>query len=167
MSDTNLQVQSLAQLSKGGDWRLALAHDRDVHALIWITRGQGKLLLDGRRRGLGPHNAIFVPAGALMALELGRQCLGHAVLIPAATSLRLLQTPCQIRVRDAGAQAELSALIDAALREQTLARPLAQDAMEAHAALMSVWLHRQIGDAAHVPPNCPRQRRCRSDFARC
>ncbi len=152
MSDTILRIQTLAQLSGGQDWRLNMAHDRPHHILFWITRGQGRILLDGRRRGLGTHNAVFVPAGSLFALELGRQGMGQAVLIPEGTPLRLPNMPRHLRVRDVQVQSELSGLIDSAQREQTNARPLSQDAMEAHVALMSVWLRRQIALEEHVPP---------------
>lgn len=144
MPHSQIQLLTLAQLSGGQDWRLALAHDRDHHLLIWITRGQGRLLLEGQRRGLGPHNALWIPARSLFAVELGYQCAGHAVLIPEDSSLPLPDTPRQLRIRDVQAQAELSALIEQTQREMQQGRPLQQDAIEAQAALMSVWLRRQI-----------------------
>ena len=151
MNNTQLSIQTLAQLSGGDAWRLALAHDRPHHTLLWFTRGQGRILLDGRMRGLGTHNAVFVPAGSLFAIESGRQSLGLAAIIPVGTPLRLPDLPRHLRVRDVHVQAELSALLEAAQREQSQARPLAQDALEAHVALMSVWLRRQMILEEHVP----------------
>lgn len=144
-------VGSLAQLSQGAEWRLALAHDRDAHLLIWITRGQGRVLLDGMRRGLGAHNALFVPAGSLFALDLGRQTMGQVVRIPIASNLRLPEIPRHLRIRDVQIQGALTGLIEAAIREQQGAQPLRNDALEAHAALMSVWLRRQIMQDEHIP----------------
>ena len=92
MPHSQIQLLTLAQLSGGQDWRLALAHDRDHHLLIWITRGQGRLLLEGQRRGLGPHNALWIPARSLFAVELGYQCAGHAVLIPEDSDESLPET---------------------------------------------------------------------------
>ena len=146
-----VQILSLAQLSQGQDWRLFLSHDYQSHLLIWITRGQGLLQLDGQRRGLGAHNAIFVPAGSLFSLELGRQGFGHAVVIPNGAPLNLPHIPRHLRIRDVRAQSELTGLIEAAQREQQDPRALASQALEAHAALMSVWLRRQIMQDEHVP----------------
>jgi len=146
-----ISIQTLAKMTGGADWRLQLAHDRPHHLLMWVTRGQGRLLLDGERRGVGAHNAIFVPAGALFALELGRQGMGQAVVIPPGMTLRLPERPRHLRIRDVRMQTELSGLIEAAHREQTGDRPLKQDALEAHAALMSVWLRRLIVQDEHVP----------------
>ena len=52
---SDIKVMTLPQLTGGQDWRLLLAQDRPHHLLIWITRGQGRALLDGQRRGGGAH----------------------------------------------------------------------------------------------------------------
>lgn len=148
---TDIQVLTLAQLSGGQDWQVQLAHDRSHHLLVWITRGQGRALLDGLRRGIGAHNALWVPAGALFSMDMGRQSMGQAVLIPQGTPLRLPEMPRHLRIRDVTTQSELTALIEAAQREQSQQRPLRQDALEAHTALISVWLRRQIMQDEHVP----------------
>ena len=59
--------------------------------------------------------------------------------------------PRHLRVLASQVQSELSTIIDGAQREQSVKRPLYQDAMEAHFALMSVWLRRQIALEEHVP----------------
>ena len=148
---SDIRICTLAQLSGGQDWRLQLAHDRPDHLLIWVTRGQGRMLFDGLRRGLGAHNALWIPAGTLFALDLGRQAIGQAVIIPDGTPLRLPEIPRHLRIRDVQVQSELTTLIESAQREQTQGRTLHQDALEAHAALMSVWLRRQIMLEEHVP----------------
>lgn len=148
---SNIQISSLAQLSAGQDWRIELAHDRPDHLLVWITRGQGVALLDGMRRGIGAHNVLYIPARSLCTLHLGRQSLGQAVSIPAATPLRMPEIPRHLRIRDAATQSELTGLIEAGFREQQQRQGLYHDAIEAHAALLSVWLRRQIMQEEHVP----------------
>lgn len=151
MNEARLQIRTLAQLGGGARWQFELAHDRPYHTLMWFTRGQGRMLLDGRLRGIGPHNAVFVPAATLFAVEVGAQSLAQVVTIPDGTPLRLPEQPHHLRIRDKHIQTELSALIESAQREQSLARPLAQDALEAHVALISVWLRRQMALDEHVP----------------
>lgn len=148
---SDIHILTLGQLSRGQDWRLQLAHDLAVHQLIWITRGQGRVLLEGRRRGIGAHNALFIPANTLFAIDLGRQSIGHVVMIPEGTPLRLPKIPRHLRIRDVEAQTELTQLTEATLREDQNPRPLRSDALEAHAALLSVWLRRQILHDEHVP----------------
>ncbi|WP_441351139.1 helix-turn-helix domain-containing protein [Sulfitobacter sp. SK012] len=162
----DVAIITLSQLGKGEDWRLSLAHDRPYNVLIWVTRGQGRLMLDGQRSGVGAHNAVYVPAGALFSLELGRQGFGQVVVIPQDTELRLPQIPRQLRIRDVHLQTELSALIEAAQREQSQGRPLKRDALEAHAGLMSVWLRRLIAEEEHLPPPRNAAARLSSRFAK-
>lgn len=165
MSDSNLRIRTLAQLAHGETWRLGLAHDAAHHRLIWITRGQGRMMLDGRLRGIGAHNAVFIPSGSLHSLDLGPQALGQTVLIPDGTALRLPDMPRHLRVRDAQAQSELSGIIEAAQREQAQSRPLSHEALEAHVALMSVWLRRQISMEEHLPSQCSAGERLARRFA--
>lgn len=147
----DIQIVTLAQMSKGEEWRTALAHDNPYHLLIWITRGQGRVLFDGLRRGFGAHNAFWVPSGCLFSFDIGRQTTGQAVILPDATPLRLPEIPRHLRIRDVLVQNDLTNLIEAAQREQNSDKPLRQDALEAHAALMSVWLRRQILLDEHIP----------------
>ena len=151
MNETNLRILTLPQLTAGQDWRLTLAHDRPESLMFWITRGQGRLLLDGRRRGVGTHNAIIVPARHLFALDLGRQAVGQVVVVPPTTELSFPRTPMQLRIREQDAMSELGVLMEAATREQQKARPLLNTAMDAHGTLISVWLQRQMAREEHVP----------------
>ncbi|MGB3244005.1 MAG: AraC family transcriptional regulator [Sulfitobacter sp.] len=147
----DITVQTLMQFSGGQDWRLQLAQDRPEHLLIWTTRGQGRVHLDGRRRGLGTHNALWIPAGHLFSIELGYQGSGLVVIIPAGTPLRLPEIPRHLRILENPVQSELNAIIENTQREEKARRPLYPDALEAHGALLSVWLRRQIMQEQHVP----------------
>lgn len=150
---TEVHLATLGQLTQGGSWKLDLVHDRGDHVLIWITRGQGVALLDGARTGVGTHNAIFVPARHLMALDMGRQGFGQALFVPPSSGLRFPETVHHLRTRDAQAQADLTILLDSLAREQSDRRPLGQSAMTAYAYLSAIWLRRQITESA--PPAAP------------
>ena len=150
----NIQLVSLGQLMQAGSWQLALAHDRPEHLLIWITRGQGVALLNGARRGVGTHNALFIPARHLMALDPGRQGFGQALIFPTDTDLTLPQSVQHLRIRDVAAQKELSQLLEVLGREQNQQAPLYQSAVQAYSELTTIWLRRQMG-ASDMPE--PRQ----------
>lgn len=151
MSSDRLKILTLSQLSMGQDWRLSLAHDRPEHLMIWVTRGQGRVLMDGQRRGVGTHNAIIIPSCHLFSLELGRQAIGQVVVIPQETDLLLPAIPRLLRIRDSVAMNELTGLIEAANREQAGGRPLCAQSMDAFGALISVWIQRQLALEEHVP----------------
>lgn len=140
----SIQVMTLAQMTMGEQWLLEQLHVRDHHVLIWVTRGQGRLLLHGLRRGFGAHNAIFVPAGKLLALEFGRQVQGQAVIIPDDGRVPLPDRTQQLRLQDGLAQAELTGLFDDLRRELHEQRPFLTESLTAIAALISIWLRRQM-----------------------
>lgn len=151
MSQSVLRILSLSQQSKGQDWRLTLAHDRPAPLLIWTTRGQGRLLLGGQRKGVGTHNAIFVPARHLFALDLGRQGVAQAVVFPESQDFALPSVPRLLRIRESGAMLELTSLLEAAGREQQKARALHREALDAYGKLVAVWLQRQAAEEEHAP----------------
>lgn len=139
-----IHVSTIATLSRGAAWRMELQHSYDADMLFWITRGQGRAVLQGVMRGIGTHNLIWVPAGVILSLDLGKQPLGLAVQIPAGQGLGFPPDLMHLRVRDVHAQMELTAHFDTMARELREARPFADEALRAEAALVSVWLRRQL-----------------------
>lgn len=147
------QIMTITQWTGTGNsaWRAELPHSSTKHALIWITKGQGRVLVDGVRRGLTVHSALVVPAGTLFSLDLGKQTFGTVCTIPAGGPMLMPDEPTLLRIRDVLAQADLTALLEAMQREQNAARPFMDEAMNAHAALLTVWLRRAIIDHAEDP----------------
>lgn len=139
-----IRIGSIAQLARGTPWRLEHLHSHDHDILFWITRGQGKMILQGLRSGIGTHNAVFVPAGTLLSIEMGKQGFGLAVHLPDDPALLLPEEPQHLRIRDVQAQAEIATILDVMQRESTAQRPYLEDAMRAHAMLLAVWMRRQM-----------------------
>ena len=135
---------SIQQWTGPGAWRANLPHSDPCHVVIWITRGQGRCLLGGRRRGIGVHNAICIPAGTLFSLDTGPQTFGLVCRVPSGRAVLMPDEPMLLRSRDARAQAELTALFDAMQREQNERRAFDDEALDAQAILLSVWIRRAI-----------------------
>jgi AraC family transcriptional activator of pobA len=147
-------------------WRYGLTHDREDNMLLWITKGQGRVLIDGILRGISMHHALFLPKGTLFYIDLqpGTQALftqfpkGLAPSEPASAVL--------LRIRDSFAQAELTGEIDGLAREAQMKRPLLQEALEARARLLGIWLHRQIEAGAAEPLKTGAAQRLVTRYAR-
>lgn len=140
------EVMSLQQWLGGEEWRSVLPHSREEHALIWITRGQGRAVIDGVLRGVTVHTALAIPAGTMLQLELGPQTFGTVCVVPKRSLALMPDQTTILRVRDAHAQTELSQLLETMQREQKSAQPFVDEAMNAHAAMLTVWLRRAIID---------------------
>ncbi|WP_243403738.1 helix-turn-helix domain-containing protein [Shimia abyssi] len=143
---------TFAQLTNKEPWLLEQLHLRNHHILLWTTRGQGRVLLHGLRRGFGAHNAIFIPAGKLLAFELGLQVQGQALLIPDDGRVGLPDRTQHLRLSDGQTQAELTSIFDAMRREIHEERPFLSEALNAHAQLMSITLRRLVQTADPTPP---------------
>ncbi len=134
----------LNRLPTGEPWRLRLLHNRETHLLLSISRGHGRAIVQGIRRGIAPNTVIFVPAGTLFALSLGAQTQGFALDIPLGADVPLPGGAHHLRICDLLGQRELAALFDAMNREQTSGRDFHGAAARAHATLIAVWLRRML-----------------------
>lgn len=139
-----ISVSPLKQLAPEGDWELSLAHHRQSSLLIWLTRGQGLALVDGSRRGFSAHNALYVPAGSLFALELGRNCFGHVLQVPGNNALALPRKPHHLRVTEVAEQTALTGIFESLYREQEARAALWHRATQAYGELAGIWLRREI-----------------------
>ena len=158
--------QNAGQFTQGAPWKLSDLHDRDDDLLIWITRGQGRVNIGGVLRGFGAHNAIFLPAGTLLALELGPQTLAHVIQAPPETIALRDRQPLHLRCRDSLLQAELTAEVEAMQREISRNRIYLRDALEAHLALVSVWIRREVAAGHDDRPKETASQRLARRFAR-
>lgn len=146
-----LRLMSLAQMEAGGAWRLRLAHDRPEHLLIWMMRGQARVLADGAQRGLGAFGALLIPARTLMAIEPGFQAEAQVLLIPPDPGLGLPTRLQHLRGSDVAARAEITGFLEAIGREQRDQPRHFERAMDSYVRLIAIWLTRQIA-RADAPP---------------
>ncbi|WP_293573534.1 AraC family transcriptional regulator [Phaeobacter sp.] len=142
---------ALAHLAREGAWQLELAHDLKEHLLVWVTRGQGRVFLNGQQRGFGPHSAIFVPAGTLWSIELGRQCMGLVMKVPTAVGMDFPETPEALRIPEAQDQAIINGMLQSMQTEQQNRPPLWYRAMQAHGTLIAIHLRRLLDAHTALP----------------
>lgn len=138
-----LKEESLSQFSRGASWRLNLLHVDRYDLIIWVTRGSGVATIAGERRGVGAHNLLFIPAGTLYSLELGRQGLATIITVQEGETYGFDRDPMHLPVRALQDQNELSALLCAIRHEQCTGELLQDKALEAYASLIAIWLKRQ------------------------
>lgn len=146
---TPARIIAIPRLAAAGRWRVEALRSISEPLLLWFTRGQGRATVAGITRGYGPHNAIFIPPGVMHGYEVSQHVFGTAVFFGSGCTLPLPAAPQHLRVRDGAAQAELTALIEAAQRESDADKPGRSRAVFHTLGLMSVWIERQV---AAQPP---------------
>lgn len=138
-----LEVTSLGTRDARRPWRVTGLFARPRHALIWTTRGQGRITLAGVQKGVGAHNALFIPAGTMFALDMP-QVFGNIVWIDPSLGLSTPTATMHLRPRDVQTQAELTARIDALDKELGSGKLASDAAALAFAQLCLVWLDRNV-----------------------
>ena len=144
---SRLRVVPIPRLAAGGRWRVEAMRSLSEPLLLWFTRGQGRITVGGVTRGYGAHNAVFIPAGVMHGYEVSGQTYGTAVFFGNRGTVTLPAEPQHLRIREVGAQAELSALIDNIQRELESGKAGASRAAHHHLGLLGVWLERHIETA--------------------
>ncbi len=134
-------------MARGGRWRTEAMRSYSRPVLIWFTKGQGRVTINGLRRGYGPHNAIFLPAGTMHGFDMLGQVFGHIVFFSRDPGLHLPEAPAHIRIRDGRKQAEPTGLIDQIANETKYPPAERSRALPLLAGLLGVWLQRNLDES--------------------
>ncbi|GFE66805.1 AraC family transcriptional regulator [Litoreibacter roseus] len=150
-SPTLPRIETLAAFQRCETWRSDTARTLPHPILFWITRGQGRFMVDCKMRGVGPHTAVFLPAHTLFSYEMFAQPQGMVISLPDSEGDALPQQTAVLRSNLVQHQTEISALIDAIVREiGAKTDQIGRDrALRAHVMLLGVWLDRLL---AEQPP---------------
>lgn len=158
------EIRSLGRVLRAANWRLALLHSAPDHRILWITQGQGRVILNAQRRGVGTHNFLYIPAGEPFALDTGPQTTGHMVHLSPDDPAPWPGTAYLLRTRDVRQQGEVMAHLDALGREQAAALDHRAEAMTAQARLISVWLRRRLAADGEPVETCSAAQRLIAAF---
>lgn len=129
-------------------WRTEAMRSHRSPALLWFTRGQGRITVSGVTRGFGGHNLIFLPKHTMYGFEIIGQAYGSIVHLADDPALNLPDEPLHMRFSDLLQQNEVTNMIDNLAREIDHDGPSKDRALSLQAGLISVWLERQI---EHMP----------------
>ena len=145
---SKIRIMAIPVLAAGGRWRVEAMRSISEPMLLWFTKGQGSVTVDGVTRGYTAHKAVFVPAGVMHGFEVGPQVFGTAIFFGKEPTVSLPKTPQHLRIREVYAQQELNVILDSILRENDSTVPAHDRATEHYLGLLSVWLERQSVKAA-------------------
>ena len=133
------RIEQLPRMAPESRWRTEAMRSYSQPLLLWFTRGRGRITVAGIRRDYRAHHAVFIPRGAMHGYEMLSQIFGTALYLPNSGKLGLPDSPVHYRF-SRQQQAELTDLIDNIARELKNELPGRQQALLAHARLLSVWL---------------------------
>lgn len=163
------KVETLATYLREEVWRSDAARSLDHPILFWVTRGQGRFMVDCRMRGIGPSTAIYIPANTLFSYDMFSQPQGMVVSLPNDDLAGFPQEAALLKTLSVQSQGELNGLIDALARELSDTAPSLSDncksrALQANVMLLSVWLDRLLAQQPAQEPG--KSQRVLSKFSR-
>lgn len=139
-----LTILPISQIVAKGRWRAEVLHAEEAHLLIWFTKGQGRLIVEGKRTAFAANSVLFLPAGTPHAFETRQGTFGTAVRITDHPTLDLPGEPLLHRSRDLLGHSEFVSLFEAMQREAAREPDEATArACRMHAGILGVWLERQ------------------------
>lgn len=136
-------MMSFQKLARSGRWRTEAMRAYDQAALIWVTRGQGRITIAGRTRGYGAHSLILLPRGVMHGFEVGAGGLGTVILLPRCGPADCWEASQFHKIVDIQAQKELTSLLDqldGELREKAVAYDRAAAAL---VEMILIWITRK------------------------
>lgn len=114
---SELRLSSVATMrspSKGTFPKKGLAKE---HVLIWITRGQGALQINGEERVVIANLLVFIPKGAPYSLDFGANCYGNILRLPEIDQSILPSDHLYFQVRHISEQTKISTSFDLLAKE--------------------------------------------------
>ncbi|MBS1303653.1 AraC family transcriptional regulator [Loktanella sp. SALINAS62] len=143
-ADSALALQPVGGSSLSNKWRTEAMRSHATPRLLFIARGQGRIVIQGLTHGYYANNLIYIPARTMYGFEAGQTVFGHLLTLPAAMAPEWPSEPVHLRLRDVMAQKEFLTLFDGLERELTSDRLNAKRAAHYHAGLLSVFFARQV-----------------------
>ena len=139
----DLRIMPIAVLAAGGRWRVEAMRAISEPCLLWFTKGQGRITLQGQTRGYTAHNCIFIPAGVTHGFEVSPSVFGTALFFGRDHGLDLPKEPLHLRIREANLHQELTMLLDHIQRELASDAIGKERAARHYLGLLDVFLERQ------------------------
>lgn len=121
---------------------LRLDAPNGYHKFFWITRGNGRIMIDGVTRGFGPHTLIYLPANTPHALTLGATAFGSGIALRADTPIALPLEPTVLNVEGLSDQSRMCQKFDTIFHEHLSRQHGSDKAIENYISLLCVHISR-------------------------
>lgn len=127
-------------------WRLGSLGAQSSHVFYWMTRGQGRVSINGVLRGYGPNTLIFLPSGSVHSLIIGANTQGYAAYLHHDLPVPVPQDPAIMKATSMADQGLITGHFEHLIRENASGRTGSDHAMESHLTLLSVWIVRNTDE---------------------
>jgi AraC family transcriptional activator of pobA len=152
--DDSLHCEAIETRGRAQNWTTPVHAHEALYQFEFLSHGEVTAHIDGQRYHLNAPSAWMVPPGVLHGFTYQPESSGHVVSVPAEIMEHLIsdmtgrgsairQVVVQGELKSA-ALTDLSALFANLADEFSAQRPRRDEALRAHATLLSVWFARHL-----------------------
>ncbi|MDG1532594.1 MAG: AraC family transcriptional regulator [Paracoccaceae bacterium] len=141
-----LRYVALQQLARGGTWRTEAMRSYPFPVLLWFTKSQGRLTINGVRYGYAANTLVIIPSHAMHGFECGRTTSGHALFLSNATSLSSFEEQAILRLPLMADQHELTDFLENIGQELDVQNTGYEQVCKSIIELMAIWVERKLED---------------------
>jgi AraC-like DNA-binding protein len=124
-----VRLETLTAARNGGPLAIPLRGINKFELVLWITRGNGNITLDGQTRGINTHSLIIIPAETTYDVQLGSNTFGTLVQANQSEPLLNKSTPIVVSIRHIADQAHITSTLESIQAESHCSDQFADIAM--------------------------------------
>lgn len=145
-----LAVTNIGGSTDSSRWRTEGMRAHHSPRLIFVTKGQGRITIQGSVRGFGPNNLFFLPQGTLYGMDMGATAFAQVVTIPRELAADWPEEVVHLRLRDVSGQKALTHHLDQLDHELSCGTDAGRRAAHCWAGLLAVQVAR-LQDTSATP----------------
>lgn len=139
-------VSALASNVRSTRPELRLDGQNGMHKIMWQSKGNARVMIDGETKGVGPNTFVFVPSNTPHVFEVGFNTYGSYISLEADANISIPHQAFIFPVQNILQQAETAKFIDSIAAEASTDNPGRFMAMKASITLLLVHILRLTGD---------------------
>lgn len=137
-----IHCESISARGLKQPWRLDEHRHYDLHQYFWVTRGGGRVVIDGVTHGFGANTALFIPNLTVHGFEFTPGTVGWVVSIVNDLPIAMPENPMMCVLPSPRDQAYLTGDFNNLNAEYVADTPDRQETLLHHAGLLSIRYRR-------------------------
>lgn len=142
-----VHCESIATRGQKQPWSIDETKHFDMHQFFWVTRGGGRVSIDGKTHGFGPNTSVFIPSLLVHSFEFTPGAVGWVVNVAPELQIALPTTPVIAATPRPAEQAQLTAAFTALNAEYVTESADREVALYHHAGLLALRYKRMTIDS--------------------
>ncbi len=140
--DQDYRLLTIPKLMAEGKWRFASPRNLSTDVYIWVTRGQGRVLINGIPRGFAAHSLLYLPTPHAYGFEIAANGQGYVLFVGKRSAKGKTTDPARIKAQSIFDQGQITGYLENIHKETTGSGVSANRVIDSYVALLDVWIER-------------------------